>query len=117
MTVASEPTGNDTRSAERTLEEGKAYVNQMLETALVFAGGSVHLFMLPIGWTHLSEEQRVVTFRMLLYTIQVHQQEHPTVRIEIRFDEIPPELHEWLDGVYPAGGPVSYGLLTDDPPA
>lgn len=114
-TNGSEPTGNRARPAERTLDEVKAYVNQMLETALVFAGGTVHLFMLPIGWTQLTDEQRVVAFRMVLYIIQGHQQEHPTVRIEIRFDEIPPELREWLEGAYPPGGPVSYGLLTDDP--
>lgn len=111
-----EPDGDETRPAERTTDEVKAYVNQLLDTALVFAGGSVHLFMLPIVWSRLTEEQRVVTFRMLLYRIQEHQRDHPTVRIEIRFDEILPELRDWLEGAFPDGGPVSYGLLTDDPP-
>lgn len=115
-TNRSERSGNGTRPPERTLDEVKAYVIQTLDTALVFAGGTVHLFMLPIIWSRLAEEQRVVTFRMLLYRIQAHQQEHPSVRIEVRFDEIPPDLREWLEGAFPDGGPVSYGLLTDDPP-
>lgn len=51
----------------------------------------------------------------LQHAVQSILAEHPEARVQIEFQEIPADLKKLFDTMYPPGGSVGYGVLTDVP--
>jgi hypothetical protein len=110
-----ETPGPDTVDEDTGPDEFQQDVRELLSTVIVLTTG-LRVLMLPLAWSELGESERMIAFRHLLYAVQSQLTQHPDCRVRVEFQEIPAELRAWLEASYPAGGPVSYGLLTDTPP-
>jgi hypothetical protein len=102
----------------RKLDELQEYVREMLSNAIVMESG-LRVLMLPLQepWSELSAAEKDLIYQHVAYIAQEIMTEHPQGRVRIEFDEVPADLRAMLDAAFPPGGPVSFGLLTDDPPA
>jgi hypothetical protein len=106
--------GEPSAMDEQSLDEFQEDVRELLSTAIVLDTG-LRVLMLPLAWSELDKDHQTIAFRHLLYAVESQLDEHPGSRVRIEFEEIPEDLQEILAATYPAGGPVSYGLLTDPP--
>ena len=101
----------------RTLEEFQQFVRELLGTAIVFEGGlRVLMLPLPEPWPELSAAEQELVFEHVVFISREIMTNHPEGRVRVEFNEIPPDLRMMLDAAFPPGGPVTFGLLTDDPP-
>ncbi|MCC7368085.1 MAG: hypothetical protein IT306_06675 [Chloroflexi bacterium] len=112
--VVDDFTDDETSLAESQDTEFQDNIQALLSTVIVLDTG-LRVLMLPLPWSELDEARQVIAYRQLLYAVQTLRTRHPDGRVRIEFPEIPADLAAMLATNYPAGGPVSYGLLTDPP--
>lgn len=101
---------------DRKLDRFQKDVRRLLSTVAVLKSG-VRVLMLPVPWSLLGPDEQAILVRHLLYAVQSAMTDHPGGRVHIEFEEIPADLWDLLEKTYPPGGPVSFGLLTDEPTA
>jgi hypothetical protein len=99
---------------EQSIDEFQEDIRELLSTVIVLDNG-LRVLMLPLAWSELDETRQTITHRHLLHVVQSQLTEHPGSRVRIELEELPADLQQLLASTFPAGGPVSFGLLTDDP--
>jgi hypothetical protein len=105
---------DDATVDDASLDVFQDEVRALLSNAIVLDTG-LRVLMVPLAWSELNETQQTIVYQNLLQVVRFLLAEHPGSRIRVEFEEMPADLQQLLATTYPAGGPVSYGLLTDPP--